>query len=277
MTGNQTLDEVQRAARDQFAKQSHRYGQGHILADVSDVRAAIEPLNLPAGARVLDVATGGGHAGLYLASLGHQVTLSDLAEPMLQRAAAAASERGLKVETRQHAAEQLPYPDASFDLVISRVAPHHFSSPGDFISETARVLNPGGWFVLIDGSIEDDRPEAEAWIHALEKLRDPSHARFLSPRAWRNLCEKSGLHVKEATLSPFKQPDLNWYFDNAATPPENRARVLDMIAHAPQSARDLFRIAEEDGKITWWWQRLTLVASKPGGQSPANCSQAEVP
>src|SRR5579871_4474251 len=148
-----TLDEVQIAARDQFAKQSHRYGKGHILADVADVRAAIEPLNLPATAKVLDVATGGGHTGIFLASLGHEVTLSDIAEPMLQRAAAAATERGLKVETRQHSAEQLPYPDATFDLVISRVAPHHFSSPADFVHESARVLKFGGWFVVIDGSI----------------------------------------------------------------------------------------------------------------------------
>ena len=263
MSGDQNLDEIQRAARDQFARQSHRYGKGHILADVADVRAAIEPLQLSAGARVLDVATGGGHTGIYLASLGHEVTLSDIAEPMLQRAATAAAENGLKVETRQHAAEQLPYPGASFDLVISRVAPHHFSSPADFVSESARILRPGGWFVLIDGSIEDDQPEAEEWIHTLEKLRDPSHARFLSPRAWRKLCEASGLVVKEAVLFPFKQPDLNWYFDNADTTPENRAKVLEMIAHAPQSARALFKLGEEDGKIVWWWQRLTLVARKP--------------
>jgi ubiquinone/menaquinone biosynthesis C-methylase UbiE len=256
------LDDVQRAAQEQFARQSHRYGQGHILENVDDVRFAAEQMSLPACAKVLDVATGGGHTGLYFASLGHDVTLADLAQPMLDRAAQLAAERGLNIETCQHAAEQFPYADGHFDLVTCRVAAHHFSSPGDFIRESARVLKPGGWFLLIDGSIEDDQPEAEEWLHQVEKLRDPSHHRFLSPRAWSNFCERHGLAVKQAALTPFKQPDLNWYFETAATSPENRAKVLGLVASVPDSARKQFGVAEEGGRIIWWWRRLTLIALK---------------
>ncbi len=257
------LDEVQRAAQEQFAKQSHRYGQGHILENVEDVRVAIESISLPARARVLDVATGGGHTGLYLASLGHDVTLADIAQPMLDRAGfKAAADRGFTVTTRQHAAEYLPYPNAEFDLVTCRVAAHHFSSPEDFISETARVLKAGGYFLLIDGSVADDEAEAEEWLHQVEKLRDPSHHRLLTPRVCRKLCADHGLTVRSAALNPFKQPDLNWYFETAATSPENQRRVLELIEHAPDSVRRLFRLGEEDGKIIWWWQRLTLVAEK---------------
>jgi len=256
------LDEVQKAAQEQFARQSHRYGRGHILENIEDVRSAVEQLRLPAKARVLDVATGGGHTGLYLASLGHEVTLADIAPPMLERAAKTAAERGLKVETRQHAAEQLPYPDGQFDLVTCRVAAHHFSSPPDFIRETARVLKRGGFFLLIDGSVADDQPEAEEWIHDVEKLRDPSHHRFLTPRAWSRLCEADGLTVRSAVLHPFKQPDLEWYFETAATSSENRREVVKLIDAAPPSATRLFRLGKEDGKIVWWWQRLTLIAEK---------------
>ena len=256
------LDSIQRAAQEQFGKQSERYGRGHILEEVEDVEAAIQPLNLKAGCTVLDVATGGGHTGLYLAGLGHHVTLADIAEPMLERAAKTAFERGLSVQTRQHAAEELPYEDGSFDVVTCRVAAHHFSSPEAFIRETARVLKRGGHFILIDGSVEDDQPEAEEWLHKLEKYRDPSHNRLLTPRAWSTLCEKYGLKVDKAVLTPFKQPDLNWYFETAATSPENREKVLDLIAHIPDQARKLFRLGEEEGKVVWWWQRLTLVATK---------------
>ena len=262
MTGAMELDEVQQTAREQFAKQSHRYGPGHILENIEDLRSTIEPLNLPHGAQVLDVATGAGHTGLFLAGLGHDVTLADIAQPMLDRAAKTASERGLRVRTRLHPAEQFPHADASFDLVTCRVAAQHFSSPASFIGETARVLRRGGHFLLIDGSVADDQPEAEDWLHAVEKLRDPSHHRFLTPRGWSRLCEASGLKVLRAALTPFKQPDLNWYFDTAATSPENRQKVLDLVVRAPQSARDLFRLGEEGGKIVWWWQRLTLVAKR---------------
>jgi ubiquinone/menaquinone biosynthesis C-methylase UbiE len=256
------LDEVQKAAQEQFAKQSHRYGRGHVLENIEDVQKAVAAIPLPPGAQVLDVATGGGHTGLYLASLGHNVTLADIAQPMLERAAKTAAERGLTVQTQQHAAEEFPYPDAQFDLVTCRVAAHHFSSPENFVRESARVLKSGGYFLLIDGSVEDDQAEAEEWAHVVEKLRDPSHHQLLTPRAWSGLCEVAGLQIQHIELDPFKQPDLNWYFETAATTPENRAKVLELIAHAPESARKLFRLGTEDGKIIWWWQRLTLIAKK---------------
>ena len=166
------LDAVQQAAQEQFARRSHRYGHGHILENVEDVRAAIEPLQLAPGSRVLDVATGAGHTGLFLASLGHEVTLTDIAAPMLERAKEAATRRGLKVQTRQHPAEQFPYADASFDLVTSRVAPRHFSSPESFIRETARVLKRDGHFLLIDGSVEDDQSEAARCAQPPEDRKD---------------------------------------------------------------------------------------------------------
>jgi ubiquinone/menaquinone biosynthesis C-methylase UbiE len=256
------LDAIQQAAQEQFARQSRNYGRSHILADVSDVVAALEKISLPAHARVLDVATGAGHTGLHLASLGHEVICADLAAPMLERVREAAAERGLKVETRQHAAEEFPDADRTFDLVTSRIAPHHFSSPESFIRETARVLRPGGWFLLIDGSVPDDAPEAEEWLHQVEKFRDPSHHRLLSPRAWKELCKRSGLRVQSAELKPMKQPDLEWYFETAATTPENHAHVRELIAQAPASAREAYRLAEEDGKIIWWWRRLTLIARR---------------
>ncbi|HZM02293.1 MAG TPA: class I SAM-dependent methyltransferase [Candidatus Saccharimonadales bacterium] len=256
------LDPVQLAAQEQFARQSERYGKGHILENIEDVQAAVATMNLLPCAQVLDVATGAGHTGLFLASLGHEVTLCDLAQPMLDKAAKTAAQRGLHVKTLQHPAEQFPYADETFDLVTCRVAAHHFSFPEKFIAESARVLKPGGWFLLIDGTVADDQPEAGAWIHAVEKLRDPSHNRFLTPRTWSAFCKLRGLEVRCAQILAFKQPDLNWYFETAATPDENRIKVLELIARAPAGARTLFQPSEEDGKIVWWWQRLTLVASK---------------
>lgn len=255
-------DAVQRAAAEQFSKQSHRYGPGHILEDVADLRAALAHLRLPARAAVLDVATGGGHTGLFFAALGHEVTLADISPVMLRRAADLAASRGLAVATQAHPAERFPNADARFDLVTCRVAPHHFSSPADFVRETARVLRPGGEFLLIDGSVPDDEPEAEAWLHAVEKARDPSHARFLTPSAWRAVCAEAGLKVVHAALSPRRQPDLEWYFETAATPPANRETVRELIRSVSDPVRQVFRVGEESGKTVWWWPMLTLVARK---------------
>jgi SAM-dependent methyltransferase len=181
----------------------------------------------------------------------------------LRQAGKLAAERGLTVQFAQHTAERLPHADGAFDLVTCRVAAHHFSDPGAFVCETARVMAPGGSLLLIDGVAPDDEPEAEVWTHQVEKLRDPSHHRFLTPKQWRLLCEAAGLSVVWTELQPFKQPDLNWYFETAATSPENRAAVLELIRTAPQHIRDVFRLGEEDGKIVWWWLRMLLVATKP--------------
>lgn len=256
------LDPVQQAAQAQFAKQSERYGQGHILGNIDDVITAAAQIALPPGARVLDVAAANGHTGLYFASLGHQVILADIAAPMLDRARELAAQRGLTVETREHPAEAMPYPAASFDLVTCRVAAHHFSSPEAFVREVERVLKPGGWFLLIDGSVEDGEPVAEQWIHDLEKWRDPSHHRFLTPNAWTALCEAAKIHVLSTALQPFKQPNLEWYFETAATSLENQQRVRDLIANAPEEARRLFGLTEENGTTIWWWRRLTLIARR---------------
>jgi ubiquinone/menaquinone biosynthesis C-methylase UbiE len=259
------LNEIQRTAQQQFNRQSDRYGQGHILSDVTDVKNALERLPWLKPGRALDVATGTGHTGLFLAAAGWEVTLADIAPAMLKRAAATARERGLRVETREHTAESFPYDDNAFDLVTCRVAAHHFSDPSAFVHETARVLKPGGAFLLIDGSIEDGQPVAEEWLHHVEKLRDPSHNHFLSQGTWMRLCEGAGLRVVFSELQPFKQPDLTWYFETAATTPENRAKVLELIRDAPAEVRKLFRLTEEDGKIVWWWQRLVLGARNAAG------------
>src|SRR5271170_8508169 len=105
----QVMNPIQRAAQQQFDRQSDRYGQGHILSDVSDVQDALGRLDWLKPGRALDVATGAGHTGLYLAGAGWQVTLADISTAMLERTSAAAKERGLHVETRQHAAEAFPY------------------------------------------------------------------------------------------------------------------------------------------------------------------------
>ena len=117
--------------------------------------------------------------------------------------------------------------------------------------------------MLIDGSVEDGQPEAEEWIHQVEKTRDPSHRRFLTPNGWKKLCEEAGFQVLECRLDPFKQPDL---LIGTLKPPRHRRktgkRFLSLVRNAPEEARRLFGLTTEDGKIVWWWRRLTLVAKK---------------
>jgi ubiquinone/menaquinone biosynthesis C-methylase UbiE len=195
-----SFDAAQAAAAAQFDRQSDRYGKSHILADTRDVATALAGVPLPASGRALDVATGGGHTALYLAGQGWQVTAGDIAPRMLENARKLAEDAGYDVETRLFPAEDLPFPAESFELVTVRVAAHHFSSPDKFLTEVARVLKPGGHFLLIDGSVPDNDSETETWLHAVEKWRDPSHGRFLSRVTWEALVKAKGLTVLRSQL-----------------------------------------------------------------------------
>lgn len=256
------LDETQRASQAQFDRQSDRYGRSHVLANISDLDATAEGLDLPTEGAALDVATGGGHTALWLARRGYQVTLADVSERMLANAVRLLSDEGFSCEARQHPAETLPYEDASFQIVTCRVAAHHFSDPAAFVRESARVLEQGGAFLVVDGTAPDELPEAEEWIHRVEKLRDPSHGRFLTPARWRELCAAAGLVVERCEVSRLTQPDLEWYFETAATSPENRDQVRALVRNASPAVREYFRLREEGGRIVWEWPRLQLVARK---------------
>jgi ubiquinone/menaquinone biosynthesis C-methylase UbiE/glutathione S-transferase len=256
------LDEVQLASQEQFDERASQYGKSHILADTSDIDKAMAELKLRPATPTLDIATGNGHTAIHLAEKGYQVTASDISTGMLEQAKKLAAEKGVTINFQEHPAEKLPFADNSFGLITCRVAAHHFSSPEMFIRETSRVLKTYGYLVLIDSTVPDDHVEAHEWMDTLERLRDPSHVRFITPNVWRKWCMDAGLTVTKSQVESFKMPDVNWYFNVANTPPENRKKVLEMLAKAPASVRELFKIGQEDGKIIWYWRRLTLVAGK---------------
>src|SRR3954452_5303501 len=97
---------------------------GHSIGGLGE-RAAwdrILDLVIPGGGPLdaLDVGSGTGFLSLELAARGHRATGIDFAPPMVARAREKAAARGLAVRFEQGDAEQLPFPDGSFDLVINR-------------------------------------------------------------------------------------------------------------------------------------------------------------
>lgn len=132
---------------------------GHSIGTAAE-RAAWERifgLVLPKG-RVLDALDAGcgtGFLSLELAARGHRATGVDFAPAMLARARAKAAERGLAVRFEEADAEQLPFADASFDLVISRHVLWTLPHPEAAVGEWLRVLRPGGRLAIIDGAVLD--------------------------------------------------------------------------------------------------------------------------
>ena len=132
----------------------------------------------------LDVATGGGHVARRLRDAGLQVVSADPAPGMQP-----------DVICR---AEDLPFADSAFDLVVSRIAPHHFEDVAAAVAEMARVAND---LVVVEDTLYVSEEVEEA-----EKLRDPTHVRSYSEEEWRALLEGAGLEIERIEAFEKRHP-----------------------------------------------------------------------
>ncbi|HKZ71208.1 MAG TPA: class I SAM-dependent methyltransferase [Anaerolineales bacterium] len=101
-------------------------------------------LRLKPGTRVLDVACGTGNLSLPAARAGAAVTGVDIAANLLEQGRARAAAEGLAIQFDEGDAEQLPYPDASFDVVVSMFGAIFAPRPERVVAELIRVCRPGG-------------------------------------------------------------------------------------------------------------------------------------
>lgn len=98
------------------------------------------------GLSVLDIGCGGGFTCEFLAERGAQVTGIDQSAACIAAASRHADEVNLKISYQQGYAEQLPFHDAAFDVVVCVDVLEHVEDPQQTIAEIGRVLGPSGWF-----------------------------------------------------------------------------------------------------------------------------------
>jgi SAM-dependent methyltransferase len=97
-----------------------------------------------AGQNVLDIACGAGVVAVTAARRGATVSGLDLSPVLLERARYNADLAGVSVAFTEGDAEALPYPDASFDVVLSQYGHIFAPRPAVVLGEMLRVLKPGG-------------------------------------------------------------------------------------------------------------------------------------
>lgn len=113
-----------------------------------DARSFYESLDVPPGAHLLDVACGSGQLALIAAREGVRVTGVDIAENLIERAHARSMAEGIPGRFRVADAESLPFPDASFDVVVSLIGAMFAPRPHLVARELTRVCVPGGTIAM---------------------------------------------------------------------------------------------------------------------------------
>lgn len=141
----------------------------------------VDACGITPGERILDVAAGTGNASIPAAQRGAHVTASDLTPELLEAGRRRPEAQGLDLEWTQADAEQLPFEDGSFDLVISSIgvmfAPHH----QDAADELARVCRPGGRIGLLSWTPEG---MLGALFRAMKPFAPPPPPGAQSPPLW---------------------------------------------------------------------------------------------
>jgi len=114
----------------------------------NDARSFYERLDVPPGARLLDVGCGSGQLALIASREGVQVTGVDIAENLIERALVRAEAEGLRARFQVADVEALPFPDASFDVVVSLIGAMFAPRPNLAAQELLRVCVPGGTIAM---------------------------------------------------------------------------------------------------------------------------------
>ena len=159
------------------------------------------------GVKALDVATGGGHVARRLREEGCEVVTLDPAPGM--RADVLAT------------AEDIPFEDGAFDVVVSRIAAHHFEDIRAAIAEMERVSNR---LVVIEDTLYSSERHEEA-----ERLRDPTHVRNYTEDEWRELLSEAGLEVEQVECFEKEHPLEDWLARTGCEGAEAQ-RVRDLLA-----------------------------------------------
>jgi ubiquinone/menaquinone biosynthesis C-methylase UbiE len=217
------------------------------------------------GARVLDVGCGDAGALIAFAEKGAQCAGIECFDTSLERGRLRAADHGVEVDLRKGLAESIPFPDASFDLVmLDNVLEHVTDRPGT-LREVRRVLKPGGLLYMVTPkpfslySLWNDphydlaglvlMPRSmQIWY--FEKIRGGGKGTYdvgVIPTRWRirRLLDDAGFRI---TVSP-RELWINYLRDRVSRPEEVRAGIKRKMSEYITSRSWPF----ENRIMRWFW------------------------
>lgn len=210
----------------------------------------------------LEVAAGTCACGRALADQVQHVVCLDLTPAMLAEGKKEAERQGKTNMTFLLGnAMELPFLPDSFDLVISRLAFHHFPDVRRPMQEMARVLKPGGKLVLID--MEAAEEYLRQTEDEIETLRDASHVKNLSREEMLHLFEEEKIEVEQCTSTKIPV-SLDAWMQLTKTPQNVQSEIQKRMREELEGgAKTGFSPYQAGGSIRFDQRWLFLLGRKP--------------
>jgi len=255
---------IHQLVTDQFSPIAASYAVSAVHANPDSLADVVALLQPKAGEIVLDVATGAGHVAHSVAPHVEKVVAFDLTQSMLDQTLKSAKEKGLdNIEIVQGTAEELPFEDATFDAYTVRLAPHHFADLAASVREAARVLKPGGRYLVVDTMSPED-PDLARQLDEIETLRDPSHVHNYSASEWQKIVTEAGMIVIECSVGfcdAGEPMDFDDWTTRMRTPEAEVTELRRRFNAASPALRETLDIGlNDDGTISFRLPRVTLLA-----------------
>jgi ubiquinone/menaquinone biosynthesis C-methylase UbiE len=195
---------------DQFGPRAGAYLTSAVHAEGEDLVQMREAVQGRKDWRVLDLGCGAGHVAFRVAPEVREVVAVDLSADMLRAVSEEAGRRGLSnIVTECSPVERLPFPDASFDAVMSRYSAHHWHGFAAGLREARRVLKSEGLAIFVD-AVSPGPALLDTHMQAVELLRDPSHVRDYSENEWLQALIRAGFAPGDVTRRRLPLDFASW-------------------------------------------------------------------
>jgi len=251
----------------EFSALSHNYDRWYQTPlgryiDESERSAILELLKPYKGEMILDVGTGTGIYLLEAVRFGAHVIGIDISVNMLNVLGKKIKNKKIypQVDLLVADAENLPFDDATFDLVTCRLALHHFPQPNRALQEFARVLKTPGGLGFTDNVTVDDW-DAAKYYNDFEKLRDPSHQNVVSMPRLCQMIEASGFQIRYTKVFA-KEFEFHDWTNRQHVQPQIKTCLLQMMREIPEVLQPLFKPRWTDSTLFFSLREAVIVAFK---------------
>ncbi len=179
----------------EFARQGRAFAEAPVLQTPELTLQIADALEHLATGQILDAACGPGVLTPVLSQRARFVVGVDATAEVL-RIGRERHDQITNAAFVQGLVDRLPFAAACFDAIVLRLALHHFERPVEALKEVRRLIRPHGRVVVLD--ILTSRDAGTAELHnAIERLRDPSHASFVSLETLREMVCEAGFSLAQ--------------------------------------------------------------------------------
>lgn len=238
----------------QFTTRAGTYsGSANWICDQRLIQAHIDAAGAGASKNVLELCCGTGMVGRNFAAAGWRVNGIDLTRAM-------AEEANRFFPCICSPAEQVPFLDNAFDVVVLRQAYFLLEDGQKVLAEAHRVLKPCGVFVFsqtVPFSAEDS-----PWLEHMHRTKQAQLREFFTEESLRHQLEQEFFRVNGVRHLTVQENITRWLEAAPELSAEKRAEVEGLVANAPEPYRSIHKVEVVDGQVLEDWNWVIFSAAR---------------